>query len=94
MRETNSKNNNTISSTKEKTFSYLKNSKNYSEFTKNALRKEMFKLFKGDSEDKLKALNIAEELSDKSTLPVLRLGLKDMNPEIVKRSAILVRKFK
>ena len=94
IREKNIKNKDNISSTKEKDFYYLKNSNNYSEFTKKALRKEMFKLFQGQSEDKLKALNIAEDLSDKSTLPILRLGLKDMNPEIVKLSAILIRKFK
>ena len=94
IREKNIKNKDNISSTKEKDFYYIKNSKNYSEFTKKAFRKEMFKLFQGQSEDKLKALNIAEELSDKSTLTILRLGLKDMNPEIVKLSAILIRKFK
>ena len=51
-------------------------------------------LFKGSAEDKLKALNLAEELADKSTLPILRKGLKEMNLQIVERSADLIRKFK
>ena len=51
-------------------------------------------LFKGSAEDKLKALNIAEELADKSTLPILRKGLKDTNLQIVERSADLIKKFK
>ena len=54
----------------------------------------MFSLFKGNREDKLKALNIAEELADKSTLSILRKGLKDMSPEVVEISALLIRKFK
>ena len=54
----------------------------------------MFSLFKGNTEDKLKALKIAEELSDKSTLSILRQGLRDMSPEVVKISALLIRKFK
>ena len=44
--------------------------------------------------DKLKALNLAKELADQSTLPILRRGLKDMNPEIVELSASLIEKFK
>ncbi len=51
----------------------------------------MFSLFQGNTEDKLKALKIAEELSDKS---ILRQGLRDMSPEVVKLSALLIRKFK
>ena len=54
----------------------------------------MFSLFKGNTKDKLKALKIAEELADKSTLPILRKGLRDMSPEVVKLSALLIRKFK
>ena len=54
----------------------------------------MNKLFKGSTEDKLKALNLAEELADKSTLPIIRSGLKDMNPAIVDLSASLIKKFK
>ena len=38
--------------------------------------------------------NIAKELADQSTLPILRRGLKDMDLEIVKLSAALIRKFK
>ena len=54
----------------------------------------MFSLFQGNTENKLKALKIAEELADKSTLPILRKGLRDMSPEVVKFSALLIRKFK
>ncbi len=75
-------------------FIYQNNSKSLSEFYKRALRKEMLKLYKGSTADKIKALNIAEELSDKSTLPILRKGLKDMNLNIVELSANLIRKFK
>ena len=46
------------------------------------------------NKDKLKALKIVEELSDKSTLSILRQGLRDMSPEVVKPSALLIRKFK
>ena len=43
---------------------------------------------------KLKALKIAEELADKSTLPILRKGLRDVSPEVIEISALLIRKFK
>jgi len=58
------------------------------------LRKEMLNLYKGSKEEKIKALNIAAYLSDKSTLSILRLGLKDMDSDIVKLSAKLIQKFK
>ena len=54
----------------------------------------MFSLFKGNRENKLKALKIAKELADKSTLPILRKGLKDISPEVVEISALLIGKFK
>ena len=44
---------------------------------------------KGNTENKLKALKIAEELADKSTLPILRKGLRDISPEVIKISAFL-----
>ena len=72
----------------------LNNPNNYSKFEKQNLRKDMIKLFKGNKRDKLKALHIAEELLDKTTLHILRIGLKDMDPDVVKRSAILIRNFK
>ena len=78
-----------------KKYNYYKNSSNkYSEFYKRKLRKKMNNLFNSSAEDKLKALNLAEELADKSTLPILRKGLKEMNLQIVERSADLIRKFK
>ena len=67
---------------------------NFSNFKKSILRKEMLELFKGSKEDKIKALKIAEFLSDKSTLPVLKLGLRDMDSDIIKVSAKLIQKFK
>jgi len=89
----NRKNNNIYLSNK-KSFSYNHETKKYSLFYKNSQRNKMFSLFQGNTEDKLKALKIAEELSDKSTLSILRQGLRDMSPEVVKLSALLIRKFK
>ena len=73
---------------------YKHEEKKHSVFYKNSQRKKMFSLFKGNREDKLKALKIAEELSDKSKLSILRQGLRDISPEVVKLSALLIRKFK
>ena len=85
--------NNKFSSTKN-SFSYNHEEKRYSVFYKKAQKNKMISLFQGDTENKLKALKIAEELADKSTLPILRKGLRDISPEVVKLSAILIRKFK
>ena len=74
--------------------SYLNNISNFSNLKKSILRKEMFELFKGSKEEKIKALKIAEFLSDKSILPILKLGLKDMDSDIIKVSAKLIQKFK
>ncbi len=89
----NRKNKNKLLSNK-KSFLYNHEEKKYSLFYKNSQRNKMFSLFQGNTEDKLKALKIAEELSDKSTLSILRQGLRDMSPEVVKISALLIRKFK
>ena len=94
IKEMHNENNVTIPSVKYSNFYYENNLKNYSEFSKRTLRLRMFKLFKGSPEDKLKSLRIAQELADKSTLPILRCGLKDMDPKIVELSASLIRKFK
>ena len=77
-----------------KSYLYNQEAKKYSLFYKNSQRNKMFSLFQGNTEDKLKALKIAEELADKSTLSILRKGLRDMSPEVVKLSALLIRKFK
>ena len=82
-----------------KEFNYNYNSdfnniSNFSNVKKFILRKEMLKLFKGSKEDKIKALKIAEILSDRSILPLLKLGLKDMDSDIIKTSAKLIQKFK
>ena len=89
----NRKKNNKFLSNK-KSFLYNLEAKKYSLFYKNSQRNKMFSLFQGNSEDKLKALKIAEELADKSTLSILRKGLRDMSPEVVEISALLIRKFK
>ena len=75
-------------------FFYNHEEKDYSVFYKNSQRNEMSSLFQGNTEDKLKALKIAEELADKSTLPILRKGLRDISPDVVEISALLIRKFK
>ena len=67
---------------------------NCSNFKKSILRKEMLELFKGSKKEKIKALKIAELLSDKSVLPILKLGLKDMDSDIIKVSAKLIQKYK
>ncbi len=86
-------NNNKFLSNKN-SFLYNHEEKNYSVFYKNSQRNKMFSLFQGNTEDKLKALKIAEELADKSTLPILRKGLRDISPEVVEISALLIRRFK
>ena len=87
------KNNNQFVSNK-KSVLYNHEEKKYSLFYKNSQRNKMFRLFQGNKEDKLKALKIAEELADKSTLSILRKGLRDMSPEVVEISSFLIRKFK
>ena len=87
------KNNNYLVSNK-KIVLYNHEAKKYSLFYKNSQRNKMFSLFQGNTEEKLKALKIAEELADESTLSILRKGLRDMSPEVVKLSALLIRKFK
>ena len=85
--------NNKFSSNKN-SFLYNHEEKKYSVFYKNSQRDKMISLFQGNTENKLKALKIAEELADKSTLSILRIGLRDMSPEVVEISALLIRKFK
>ena len=75
-------------------FLYNHEEKKYSVFYKNSQRNKMIALFKGNKENKLKALKIAEELADKSTLPILRKGLRDISPEVVEISALLIKQFK
>ena len=89
----NRKNNNKFLSNK-KNFSYKHEDTKFSAFYKNSQRKKMFILFQGNTKDKLKALKIAEELADKSTLPILRKGLRDISPDVIEISAFLIRKFK
>ena len=89
----NKKSNNNFLSNK-KSFSYNQEAKKYSLFYKNSQRNKMFSLFQGNKENKLKALKIAEELADKSTLPILRKGLRDISPKVVEISALLIRQFK
>ena len=72
----------------------VNNISNFSNIKKSILRKEMLELFKGSKEEKIKALKIAEFLSDQSILSILKLGLKDMDSDIIKVSAKLIQKFK
>ena len=88
------KNNNNKFISNKKSFLYNHETKKYSSFYKKSKRNKMFSLFQRNTEDKLKALKIAAELADKSTLSILRKGLRDMSPEVVKFSALLIRKFK
>ena len=96
------KNNNTVPETKAKLLSNIRKKnfpitqdiKLYSYNEKLFLQRKMKALFKGSKEDKLKALKIAKDLSDKSTLNILRRGLKDMDTDIVEISAVLIDKFK
>ena len=76
------KNNNQFVSNK-KSVLYKHEEKKHSVFYKNSKRNKMISLFQGNTEDKLKAFKIAEELADKSTLSILRIGLRDMSPEAV-----------
>ena len=89
----NKKNNNKFLS-KKNSYLYNHEEKKYSIFYKNSQRNKMFNLFWGNTETKLKALKIAEELADKSTLLILRKRLRDISPEVVEISAFLIRKFK
>ena len=89
----NKKSNNKFLS-KKNSYLYNHEEKKYSVFYKNSQRDKMISLFHGNTENKLKALKIAEELADKSTLPILRKGLRDISPEVVEISALLIRKFK
>ena len=79
---------------KKNSFSYKHKDNTYSAFHKKSQRSKMFKLFRSNTKDKLKALQIAEELADNSTLSILRKGLKDTSPEVVEISANLIRNFK
>ena len=94
IKEKHNKNKIISSSAKNINIHYQNNFYKYSEFYKKTLRGKMLRMSKGSTKDKLKALKIAEELADKSTLPILRKGLKDMNLKIVERSADLITKFK
>ena len=78
----NRKNNNHFASNK-KSVLYKHEAKKYSLFYKNSQRNKMFILFKGNTENKLKALKIAEELADKSTLTILRKGLRDISLSLI-----------
>ena len=90
----NTQENNNRYKSKKNIISYQSEENIHSEFHKKSLRNRMLKLFESNEEGKLKALKIAEELGDKSTLPILRRGLKDPSLEIVERSAKLIIKFK
>ena len=89
----NKKSNNKFLS-KKNSYLYNHEEKKHSVFYKNSQRNKMISFFQGDTENKLKAIKIAEELAEKSTLPILRKGLRDISPEVVEISALLIRQFK
>ena len=94
-KEVNNARKNDFSKLKTKNKIKYQNDKNsYSNLERSYLKKQMTQLFKGSKEDKLEALNIAKKLADKSTLNILRVGLKDMDSDIVKLSAKLIANFK
>ena len=82
------------SSPLKKKFSFTNDIKVYSHNERIFLKRKMESLFKGPKEDKLKALKIAKDLSDTSTLPILRMGLKDMDSDVVEICADLIDNFK
>ena len=88
------KNRNNKYTIEKNSFSYKHKDNTYSAFHKKSQRSKMFMLFRSNTKDKLKALQIAEELADNSTLPILRKGLKDTSPEVVEISANLIGNFK
>ena len=73
---------------------YSTNDHIYNFHDKALLRRRMKILFNGSKEEKIKALKIAENLSDYSTINLLKRGLKDMDPDVIKISAKLIEKFK
>ena len=50
-------------------------------------------LVQGNSKIKLKATNISKKLTDKSTLPILWKGLRDISLKVIERPAFLKWKF-
>ena len=82
------------SSTLKNNFPITKDIKVYSNNERIFLKRKMKELFKGSKEDKIKALKIAKQLSDKSTLQILRMGLRDTDSEIVEIAASLIENFK
>ena len=82
------------SSPLKKKFPFTNDIKVYSHNERIFLKRKMESLFKGPKEDKLKALKIAKDLSDISTLPILRIGLKDMDSDVVEICADLIDNFK
>ena len=82
------------SSTMKNKFLTTNHIKVYSQNERIFLKRKMEALFKGSKEDKLKSLKIAKDLSDISTLRILRMGLKDMDSDIVQISADLIDNFK
>lgn len=73
---------------------YKIDDKFYNSYDRYLLRLEMHKLFKGSKEEKIKALKIAENFSDKETINLLKIGLKDMDSDIIQICAKLIEKFK
>ena len=75
-------------------FIYQEEKVYYSAYERFLLIRQMKTLFKGNKNEKIKALNIAKNLYDRSSLNLLKKGLKDMDSEIVQISANLIDIYK
>ncbi len=58
------------------------------------LTQKLKSLISSNPEEKLLAIQIAEEWGDFSVIPVLKLGLRDMDSRIAKRAAKALSRFK
>ena len=58
------------------------------------LLKELKNMMKGGPDEKLKAIKISNLWGNKSTLPILRIGLKDADSQVRKEAAAAIQKYK
>ena len=58
------------------------------------LQKKLKKLISSNPEDRLLAVELASEWGDFSAIPILRLGLRDMDSRVVKRAAKGIDQFR
>ena len=58
------------------------------------LQKKLKKLISSNPTDRLLAVELASEWGHSSVIPILRIGLRDMDSRVVKRAAIGIDQFK